>query len=353
MVVKRLLRVVEVSMAIIFTSIGSSAQIAVGPSSLLPKMAERNDFRRVKELLSRGEWVNAKDKYGWTALMWAARNNNREMAELLLRKGANVRYRDEDGDTALINAVLNDANKQDLRLIRVLLRSGANPLERNRKGFSALSIAKQARGQRPLVRLMQAHHHVNVPPIKEHMASQRAAHRAIEESALLLVVFERNSGSVGQRFVGMEAGDGTISDVEPGLLCRLRLTNPAVQNASELSKLTANESFVLDTVTRPVWKSDNVATIHCTQNTGSGGFGRSPHTYALKNGRWVNIDKTGRVSCGVWQWLTINGKRILPRKRMCAQSGLEFPCGENFGGNCWSLIINSRRVESGIVAESD
>ena len=91
------------------------------------------------------------------------------MVELLISKGANVRLRDEDGDTPLINAVLNpDNRKQDLNLVWVLLRNGADPKEKNRKGFSALSIARRSRGNKALVRLLETYPYRDIARDKNH-----------------------------------------------------------------------------------------------------------------------------------------------------------------------------------------
>ena len=49
----------------------------------------------------------ANNKYGWMALMWAANNGYTETAELLLKHGANVNAKDNEGSTALMCAADN------------------------------------------------------------------------------------------------------------------------------------------------------------------------------------------------------------------------------------------------------
>ena len=54
--------------------------------------------------------MNAKDKHGWTALMWAASYNAVDAAKLLIAAGANINAKDKNGKTALTYALENDAS---------------------------------------------------------------------------------------------------------------------------------------------------------------------------------------------------------------------------------------------------
>ena len=52
------------------------------------------DVRRLKTLLkSRSVDVNARDRLGWTALMYASENGQEEAVEILLEAGADVNAR--------------------------------------------------------------------------------------------------------------------------------------------------------------------------------------------------------------------------------------------------------------------
>ena len=129
-------------------------------SSALPSAAEQEDVRRVKHLLAQSINPDTIDSNGWTALMWATRWTNWPLVQLAVVKGADVNFRDEDGDTPLINAVLHATHlSADLRIIRLLLDRGADPTIRNRKGYSALSIATgeepPQHGQPKVVRLLR------------------------------------------------------------------------------------------------------------------------------------------------------------------------------------------------------
>lgn len=53
-----------------------------------------------EELLKKGADVNGADRFGWTPLMSAAWKNNPDMTKLLLDRGANTDLKDAQGQTA-------------------------------------------------------------------------------------------------------------------------------------------------------------------------------------------------------------------------------------------------------------
>lgn len=68
----------------------------------LVRAVNGNRISDVQALLRHGASVNAKDKYGQTALMWAAEQQEVEIVRLLLDAGANPNAKDKDGLTALM-----------------------------------------------------------------------------------------------------------------------------------------------------------------------------------------------------------------------------------------------------------
>ncbi|MCK4319157.1 ankyrin repeat domain-containing protein [Candidatus Micrarchaeota archaeon] len=58
----------------------------------LLKAAEKGDTREVERLIQEGVDIDAKDNYGWTALLLAAKEGHTKTAELLIEKGADVIY---------------------------------------------------------------------------------------------------------------------------------------------------------------------------------------------------------------------------------------------------------------------
>src|SRR5205814_7579494 len=102
----------------------------------------------VKALLARGAKVNAKEKRGQTALMWASAEGHAAVVELLLEAGADFRTAlPESGFTPLFFA----AREGRTEVVRGLLKAGADvndtmqPRKTSgkgpRKGTSALILA--------------------------------------------------------------------------------------------------------------------------------------------------------------------------------------------------------------------
>ena len=90
-------------------------------SSDLHSAAKRGDITAVNALLAKGAEVNAKDKDGRTALMYAAGNGHTETVETLLAKGAEVNAEDKGGRTALMYATW----KGHTKIVRLLKQAGA------------------------------------------------------------------------------------------------------------------------------------------------------------------------------------------------------------------------------------
>lgn len=94
------------------------------PSTALTVAAERGDTALVKQLIAAGANVNEKDKAGYTALMWAARNGHAEVAAALVEARADMNARDcaANGWTPLMHAIHKDQNG----VARLLVERGAD-----------------------------------------------------------------------------------------------------------------------------------------------------------------------------------------------------------------------------------
>jgi len=120
----------------------------------LQRAAQNNNKDMVEMLIAKGADVNAKDKDGNTPLQRAAQNNNKDMVEMLIAKGADVNAKDKDGNTPLQRAAQH--NRKDVAELLIAKgadvnakdKDGNTPLQRaaqhNRKDVAELLIAKGA-----------------------------------------------------------------------------------------------------------------------------------------------------------------------------------------------------------------
>lgn len=83
---------------------------------------KRGDLTAVLNHLNRGGDVNARDKYGQTALMLAARAGQEAIVDVLLEREASLNVTAKYGLSALMLAVIN----QHVSIARRLARAGAD-----------------------------------------------------------------------------------------------------------------------------------------------------------------------------------------------------------------------------------
>ncbi|MCC6003775.1 MAG: ankyrin repeat domain-containing protein [Thermofilum sp.] len=103
-----------------------------------------------KLLLERGADVNARDDMGWTPLHHAAAGGHANVARLLLDHGADVNARNEDGWTPLHRAAFGG----HVDVARLLLERGADPSIRDEDGRTPLDIAREL-GSEEVVRVIE------------------------------------------------------------------------------------------------------------------------------------------------------------------------------------------------------
>ena len=115
------------------------AQADPRTDSMLVTGARAKLMHVVQKALEDGADVNAGDATGRTALMWAAFQGNRPMAQLLLDRGASIDARDASGRTALIWAVIVDRGA----MVDVLLGKGADLSIADDDGATAADLAER------------------------------------------------------------------------------------------------------------------------------------------------------------------------------------------------------------------
>lgn len=104
----------------------------------LMKAAFNNNFEEIDKYLSRGYGINAKDKFGGTALMCvSAKSNSSNMVEYLLERGADVNVLDDEGRSALLFAVKYG---ECYDTIKKLIENGADVNIRDNNNNSLLHI---------------------------------------------------------------------------------------------------------------------------------------------------------------------------------------------------------------------
>ncbi|MDR3111657.1 MAG: ankyrin repeat domain-containing protein [Elusimicrobiota bacterium] len=112
---------------------------AIGHKALIVALSNKNS-RIAQELVEAGADINAPYKYvkGMTALMLAIENNMEETANFLIKYGANLTAKTEDGTN-----VLMIASSKGMKSVveNILLSDSVNINDRNQKGLSALSMS--------------------------------------------------------------------------------------------------------------------------------------------------------------------------------------------------------------------
>ena len=78
--------------------------------------------------------VNAKNKYGGTALIDASFKGQKDIVELLILEGADLNAQDNQGDTALMNAAV----KGHIEIVELLISNGADVNVKDNTGNTAL-----------------------------------------------------------------------------------------------------------------------------------------------------------------------------------------------------------------------
>jgi ankyrin repeat protein len=108
-------------------------------STALMLALNRGNFTMIKTLVTMGAGLDVKNNWGQTALMHVLGDEDidEDIVRILLDAGADVNARDENGDTALMNAMRQFLNPG---IVKALIDAGANLNTVNDKGETALGI---------------------------------------------------------------------------------------------------------------------------------------------------------------------------------------------------------------------
>ena len=94
---------------------------AKSPKISIHDAAAQGNNDAIKQHLSAGTDVNAKDESGWTPLHWAASKVHNKSAKLLIKAGADVNSATQDGFSPLRMAAMNVHHD----VCRMLMKAGA------------------------------------------------------------------------------------------------------------------------------------------------------------------------------------------------------------------------------------
>jgi ankyrin repeat protein len=122
--------------------------------------AEKNDVQAVRSLLQQGADANAAQPDGLTALHWAALNDNKQIADLLLYAGATVRPLTRVGGYTPLHLAAQSGNAE---IVGVLLTAGADPDALTGTGVTALHFAAQANSAATITTLAEHGAEVDAP----------------------------------------------------------------------------------------------------------------------------------------------------------------------------------------------
>jgi cytohesin len=126
---------------------------AKAPDISIHEAIEKGNIEAVKQHLAAGTDVNSKDEdVELTPLQMAAGEGQKEIAELLIAKGADVNAMTADGLTALFAAILGP-NKE---IVELLIAKGADVNARGFLGMTPLNMAADE-GQKETADLLRKH----------------------------------------------------------------------------------------------------------------------------------------------------------------------------------------------------
>jgi hypothetical protein len=171
----------EVSSEVV--TVGGAMVSVVEYEGQLASAVARDEIDEVRDLVARGEDVNAKERDGTTPLFIAVENGNIEMVRLLLDFGAKVNARNAERETPLMK-IDEDAN---VELVELLLRSGAKVNAVSSAGNTPLILAAEYSAPEVLQALIDAGAEIDAQNEEGESALMKAADNESLEKVRALI----------------------------------------------------------------------------------------------------------------------------------------------------------------------
>ena len=99
--------------------------------------SEKGNLQKIKKLLENGANVNARNKWGDTALMRSALKGHKEVVEILIENGANINAKNGLMDTTMMYAAANG----HVEIVQLLIDKGADVNAKNYWQYTAIALA--------------------------------------------------------------------------------------------------------------------------------------------------------------------------------------------------------------------
>lgn len=135
--------------------------------------ARRGAVDRLRNMIARGVDINTANEHGSTALMHAIDANQPEAALWLIRQGADISQKPNNGMAALLVAANHD--QLQLTVVDELLKRGANPNDANQAGTTVLMMAATKGHMEVVQRLLD---HGADPTVRNRNGDNAADHAA-------------------------------------------------------------------------------------------------------------------------------------------------------------------------------
>merc|ERR1711907_795481 len=172
---------------------GSKAFVAMTSRrrrSSMEVSAHDGDFQAVVDMIANGTSVNARMNVpgGGTALHQAAFGNNADIADYLIKNGADVDATTDDGRTPLVCCCNGEGS---LEVARLLLASGCKKDATNKNNLTALDLAVRASGQDELETLLRN----NEVPGNSHLTNWRESAKKVIKINAVVNAFKPAGGA--------------------------------------------------------------------------------------------------------------------------------------------------------------